>query len=219
LSHPEDDTLQSALARYDLQLPRARVQRLERYGQLLWEWNDRLNLTRHTDWERFVTRDVIDSLQLSQLLEPGREVLDVGTGGGVPGVVLAILRDDLKISLCESVGKKARAVGTIVRELELPVPVYPDRAEQVLEDLRFDILIARAVGPLWKLCKWLQPHWQDFDYLLAVKGPRWVEERAAARERGLLKSVDLRCAASYRMPGTESESVILKLRTSGKQTV
>jgi 16S rRNA (guanine527-N7)-methyltransferase len=212
LSHPEDDTLQSALARYDLQLPRARVQRLERYGQLLWEWNDRLNLTRHTDWERFVTRDVIDSLQLSQLLEPGREVLDVGTGGGVPGVVLAILRDDLKISLCESVDKKARAVGTIVRELELPVPVYPDRAEQVLEDLRFDILIARAVGPLWKICKWLQPHWRDFDYLLAVKGPRWVEERAAARERGLLKSVDLRCAANYRMPGTESESVSLKLQ-------
>ena len=209
----EPDSLPSALARHDLQLPPDQVQCLAKYCELLWKWNQRLNLTRHTDWERFVTRDLIDSLQLSQLLEPGREVLDIGTGGGVPGVVLAVLRDDLEISLCESVGKKARAVQAIVRELDLSVPVHAERVEHLLEDLRFDVLVARAVGPLWKLCKWLQPHWQDFDYLLAVKGPRWVEERAAARERGLLKSVDLRRVASYRMPGTESESVILRIQS------
>jgi len=56
---------------------------LERYATRLWDWNTRLNLTRHTTYEKFVSRDLIDSLQLSQLLEPDERVLDVGTGGGV----------------------------------------------------------------------------------------------------------------------------------------
>ncbi len=215
---PENDSLNAALQRHDLDLPAAQVEQLGRYGRLLWDWNQRLNLTRHTDWERFVTRDLVDSMQLSALLRPGSEVLDVGTGGGGPGLMLAILRDDLEISLCESVGKKARAVGAIVGELGLNVPVHADRAERLLEDLRFDVLVTRAVGPLWKLCKWFQDHWEDFDCLLAVKGPGWVAERAAARERGLLKPVHLRCAVQYAMPGTDSHSVILRLearRTGG----
>ena len=51
----------------------------------------KLNLTRHTDYEKFVSRDVVDSRQLEQFLEPGERIVDVGTGGGVPGVVLSIL--------------------------------------------------------------------------------------------------------------------------------
>jgi 16S rRNA (guanine527-N7)-methyltransferase len=136
-----------------------------------------MNLTRHTTWDKFVGRDLLDSLQLSQLLEPGQEVLDVGTGGGVPGIVLAILRDDVEISLSESVQKKARVVQEMVRQLDLPCAVYAERAEKLLEDLRYDVLVARAVGPLWKMCKWFQNHWNDFGCLLAVKGPGWVEER------------------------------------------
>ena len=73
-----------------------------------------MNLTRHTTLEKFVGRDVVDSYQLGKLLEQGERVLDVGTGGGVPGVVLAILRPDLSVSLCESTQKKARAVEAIV---------------------------------------------------------------------------------------------------------
>lgn len=195
-----------------MQLPQEQVDCLERYCRLLWEWNEKLNLTRHSDWEKFVSRDLLDSLQLSRLLPQNQEVLDVGTGGGVPGVPLAILRGDLQISLCDSVQKKARVVETIVRTLELPVSVYPERAEQVLEDLSFDTLVARAVGPLWKICKWFQHHWNDFGQLLCIKGPSWVEERAEARHRGLLTGVAMRRVASYPMPGTESESVILSLK-------
>lgn len=207
----DSDTLRLAIARYNLEVTEAQIGQLERYCRLLWEWNDRLNLTRHTTWDKFVARDLIDSFQLSQLLEAGQEVLDVGTGGGVPGIVLAILRDDLDISLCESVQKKARVVEEFVHQLELPCAVHAERAEKLLDDFRYDVLVARAVGPLWKMCKWFQHHWQDFGCLLAVKGPGWVDERAAARERGLLKEVSLRKVVAYPMPGTSSESVILRL--------
>jgi 16S rRNA (guanine527-N7)-methyltransferase len=82
----------------------------------------------------------------------------------------------------------------------------------VLDDFRYDSLVCRAVGPLAKLCQWLEDYWHTFGRLLAIKGPRWVEERGEARHRGLLKQVELRKLDSYRMPDTESDSVILQLR-------
>jgi 16S rRNA (guanine527-N7)-methyltransferase len=211
VANSADETLRDALRRYDMELPDEQVALLDRYCRLLWEWNEELNLTRHTDFDKFAGRDLLDSMQLGRLLAPGEEILDVGTGGGVPGAVLAIIRPDLQISLSESVGKKAQALKAIVRDLDLPTPVYHDRAEKVLEDFRYDALVARAVGPLWKMCKWFESHWHSFGRLLAIKGPKWLEERKAARERGLLKNVDLRKAAAYRMPGTQSDSVILRL--------
>ena len=211
MSESQDESLTAALARYGLAIPEPQIDLLAQYCQRLWAWNAKLNLTRHTDYDKFVSRDMVDSLELSRLLEPGQSVLDVGTGGGVPGIVLAILRPDLRISLCESVGKKARAVEDIVRRLALSVPVHHERAEKAVEQTRFDVLVARAVGPLWKVCTWFQPHWHAFGCLLAVKGPRWAEEHGEARHRGLLRSIELRKAASYPIPGTDSESVILKL--------
>jgi 16S rRNA (guanine527-N7)-methyltransferase len=210
-SEPPSGTLREALTRHQIDLPDPQVDQLARYCELLWRWNAKMNLTRHTTYDKFVGRDLLDTMQLSGLLEPDEEVLDIGTGGGVPGVVLAILRPDLPVALCESIQKKSRAVEAIVRDLKLPVTVHHDRAESVLGDLRFDAVVARAIGPLWKICKWLQPHWHSFGRLLAIKGPQWVEERKEARKRGLLNNIELRRVASYRMPGTESESVILKL--------
>ena len=186
-------------------------QQLEQYCQLLWSRNRHLNLTRHTDYEKFVSRDLLDSLELSSLIPPSMEVLDVGSGGGVPGIVLSIIRPDLEITLSESVTKKAEALNQIIEKLGLPIPVHNSRAESLLDDLRFDLLVSRAVGPLWKICHWFQSCWHEFRCMLAIKGPRWIEERTEARERGLLEAVQLRKATSYPMPGTESESVILKL--------
>jgi 16S rRNA (guanine527-N7)-methyltransferase len=205
------DSLAEALEAVGIALEQAQIEQLDRYRRLLWEWNEKMNLTRHTTLEKFVTRDVVDSHQLALLLEPGERVLDVGTGGGVPGVVLAILRPDLAVSLSESVGKKARAVESIVSELELAAPVYACRAAEVLEVHTFDTLVARAVASLRKVLTWLAPHWDAVDRLLLVKGPAWVEERSEARHYGLLKGLELRKAATYQTPRTGAETVILKI--------
>lgn len=202
-----NDSLQAA----EIELKPAIVEQLDRYRTALWSWNEQINLTRHTTLEKFVGRDVMDSLQLAELLQQGERVLDIGTGGGVPGLVLAICRPDLRVSVCESTQKKARVVQAIVQELGIPVQVYACRAEEVLELQTFDTLTARGVAALAKILTWVAPYWEAFDRLLLIKGQRWVEERGEARHRGLLKTLQLRKAVSYRSTETQAESVILSV--------
>ncbi len=209
--NPSDDSLPAALARHNLELPPEQVARLDRYCRLLWDWNSKINLTRHTDFEKFVTRDLVDSQVFARFLSPGETVLDVGTGGGVPGVVLAILRDDLQISLSESVGKKARTLTDIVEKLGLGTVVLHARAEDLLVDRHFNTLVIRAVARLKKLLEWFNPHWSSMDRILVLKGPSWIEERGEARHFGLMRGLALRKLDSYPLPGTESESVLLQI--------
>lgn len=206
------DTLAASLERHDIDLPAEQIELLDKYCRSLWAWNEKLNLTRHTDYEKFVARDVVDAMQLEPFLEPGDHVLDVGTGGGVPGVVLAIVRPDLKVSLCDSVAKKAKAVAEIVRETGLDLPVHHQPVQEVLNSHTYNALVARAVAPMTKILRWLAPHWESFDRLLLIKGPAWVEERQEARHEGLFHGLDLRKLASYPLVGTESESVVLSIR-------
>jgi 16S rRNA (guanine527-N7)-methyltransferase len=80
-----------------------------------------------------------------------------------------------------------------------------------LREHEFNTLVARAVARLDKLLRWFARHWSRFDRLLAVKGPGWVEERGRARHLGLLRDLALRRLASYPMPDTNSESVVLQI--------
>ncbi len=200
-----------ALVNYEIDLPDEAIGQLHDYCQLVWKMNQRINLTRHVTYDLFVTRDVLDAVKVAALLEADEEVLDIGSGGGVPGILLAILRPDIEVSVCDSVGKKATVLKSIVKSLELPVPVYGERAEKVLDDFRFSTLTARAVGPLPKMLTWFQDHWHSIGRLVLIKGPQWVRERGDARHRGLLADLDLRRLVSYQTPGHDGESVVLSI--------
>ncbi len=218
---PTDDTeandtgsasLSEALAAHGIELPEDQIEQLEAYCRALWEMNTKLNLTRHTTWDKFVARDLVDSQWLERYLDSGERVLDLGTGGGVPGIVLAILRPDLEVSLCDSVAKKARAVKEIVDQLGLPVTVHHAPVQAVLAEHEFDTIVCRAVAPIPKLLFWLQPHWEAFNQLLLIKGPNWTAEREEASQRKQLNFVRIQQIASYPLAGTESESVVLQVR-------
>ncbi|MCG8325399.1 MAG: 16S rRNA (guanine(527)-N(7))-methyltransferase RsmG [Thiotrichales bacterium] len=205
------------LTNCNIALPPEQIGLLDRYRALLWQWNERLNLTRHTTLEKFVTRDVVDSLELAKQLRESERVLDVGTGGGAPGLILSVCRPDLRVSVCESTQKKAKVVQAIVDELELPVLVQACRAEEVLQQQRFDTLVARAVASMSKILRWFEPHWGAFDRLLLIKGQRWVEERGEARHLGLLKTLELRKEGAYLTRGNDWESVVLSIRQAAKE--
>lgn len=204
-------TLAETLDRYGISIPAKKIRRLEEYARALWDWNTRLNLTRHTDWEKFVTRDLVDSLRLAAHLQQGERLLDVGTGGGVPGVPLAILRPDLDVELCDSTGKKTAALGAILDSIELKNPLWHAKAEELLAVRKYHTLVIRAVSKMDKILSMFAPCWQSFDRILLIKGPSWAEERGLARHLGLLNNIALRKIDEYQNPGAEHESVILQL--------
>jgi len=210
---PPAATLEEALAKYQIALVPQQVHLLDRYCALRWEWNQRMNMTRHNTYDQFVSRDVIDSLSFARCLQPDEVILDVGTGSGVPGVVLSILRPDLRVFLSETVAKRACAVADIISHLGLNIPILIGRAEKYLEagGWQFHSLVVRAVAPLLDLLRWFTPHWETFDRMLILKGPRWVEERAQARHHGMMHGLALRIIDRYTIPGTGAESVLLQV--------
>lgn len=208
-------SLKDSLQRYGLAIEPQQQELLDRYCQLLWRENRQVNLTRHVHYDAFVARDLNDVLQISHLLAEDSEILDIGSGGGVPGIALAIIRPDLKIQLCESVGKKARALERMIDELGIRCTLFHGRAESLLEDDRFDAAVARAVGPLWKICRWFQDHWLSMGRLFAFKGAKWESEVTEARKHPEFARVQWRLVHQYPMLGTESMSYILKLWAKG----
>jgi 16S rRNA (guanine527-N7)-methyltransferase len=229
VTHPESaqPDLSRAIAaeceRLGVEVPEAAIQRLAAYAASRWSWNEKLNLTRHTDVEKFVSRDVADAVAIAAHLAVGERVLDVGTGGGVPGVLLAILRPDLHVELCDSVGKRARAVRAIVAEIGLPIPVHEGAAQGLVgtpsggaaatgQPRPFDTLVVRAVAPLVKLLGWFEPLCDRYGRMLMVKGPRWEEEKGEARHRGWVKKVTVRRIAAWPIRGGDNESVLLEVK-------
>ena len=203
--------------RLGLAVPSESTQRLAAYAASLWSWNERLNLTRHTDVEKFVSRDVADAVAIAPHLAANEHVLDVGTGGGVPGVILAILRPDLRVELCDSVAITAKAVREIVAESGLAIPVHEGAAQGIVMKAatgknRFDTLVVRAVAPLIKLLGWFEPLCESYSRLLVIKGPRWEDEKGEARHKGFVKKVTVRRIAAWPIRGSDNESVLLEIR-------
>ncbi|MDR2437871.1 MAG: 16S rRNA (guanine(527)-N(7))-methyltransferase RsmG [Planctomycetaceae bacterium] len=219
---PAQNSLAESIKRFNIILPKVKIAKLDEYCNLLWDWNTRFNLTRHTNYDKFISRDLVDSMALEGFLQPKERVLDVGSGGGVPGIVLAILRPDLQIELCDATGKKALALSEMVHELRLDIPVHHDKAETILatrgKGTRFTTLTVRAVSRLAQLLRTVAPYWNMFDRLLLVKGPKWMEERGEARHYNLMNKLALRCLKTYPIPTSENitsneiiNSVILQI--------
>lgn len=133
------------------------------------------------------SRHVPECVALTERLPADvQRLADVGTGGGFPGLVIAVLRPDLPVTLIESTRKKARFLGETARELGRDnVRVLNDRAERLAagpEAGRYDAVTARAVAPLCQLIPWTLPLLTPDGVLYAVKGASWEEDLDEARD-------------------------------------
>jgi 16S rRNA (guanine527-N7)-methyltransferase len=166
------------------------IDRLGRFLGLLLEANQRFNLTRITDPVDAWHRHVYDSLTLLPIIASvgARRLIDIGSGGGLPGLVLAIVMPDVHITLVESTGKKARFLRDATTTLGLDnVEILDDRAEAIGRDRqthreRYDVVTARAVGKLPVLIELTVPLARIGGLVLAIKGRSAGEEVVAARE-------------------------------------
>jgi 16S rRNA (guanine527-N7)-methyltransferase len=172
------------------------VEQIGRYLAMLVQTNKQFNLTAVDDPAAVWMRHAVDALTLVPLLAElpqDAQVIDVGSGGGVPGVPLAICMPHVRFTLLEPTGKKAAFLKSVAETLGLGnVRVISDRAERVGQDKarhreKYDAAVARAVGAMNQLAELMVPLVRQGGVILAIKGAKADEELAAAREAiGLL---------------------------------
>jgi 16S rRNA (guanine527-N7)-methyltransferase len=184
-----------ALAGLGIELEPREVERMGRYLGFLVDANSRFNLTAVTDPAAMWIRHVLDSLTLLPVLHSADRsenggaicVLDVGSGGGLPGIPLAIAMPDANVTLLEATGKKARFLAEVTRALGLGnVRIVHARAEDAGQNIaehreRYDVVTSRAVGPLPTLLELTVPFARLGGIVAAIKGERAAEELRAAK--------------------------------------
>jgi 16S rRNA (guanine527-N7)-methyltransferase len=125
------------------------------YLALLFKWNSVYNLTSVRDPLQMVTHHLLDSLAAVPAFAQAANVLDVGAGGGLPGIVLAIARPGMQVSLIDTVHKKTAFLKQVKAELELAnVTVYTDKVQQLRVEQPFDVITSRAFADLSDFVNW-----------------------------------------------------------------
>ena len=133
------------------------IAQFEKLGKSLVQWNSQINLVSRKDIDEFYTRHVLHSLAIAKAMKfaEGSEILDVGTGGGLPGLPLAILYPEVKFTLCDSIGKKIKVVKALIEDVGLEnTKSYHLRANEVPG--KFDFIVSRAVTRMNKFLPWVE---------------------------------------------------------------
>jgi 16S rRNA (guanine527-N7)-methyltransferase len=160
-------------------------ERLQVYTSMLQKWNSRINLVGSSTLNDMRFRHIEDSLQLASLVNPAKGVwADLGSGGGLPGLVFAIAHTDTEATfvLVESDQRKAAFLRAVIRETELhKVTVLSQRIEAV-PPLNADFISARALAPLWELMAYLDLHLASSGRAFLMKGRQWQVELEEAKK-------------------------------------
>ena len=189
-----------------LKLSGEQIALFENYRELLLSWNTRVNLISRKDENNFYLHHALNciSFLFTKELKSDGKVLDLGTGGGLPGIPLKILYPNLDFVLVDSIAKKTLALSDIVRQMQLRnVVVLTGRAEEIGKHRefkgKFDYVITRAAGKLHEVIKWSRVFLKEFELpgssvipvgtLIVLKGGTINEELRAARNLKFVESI------------------------------
>lgn len=143
---------------YFLDLTSRQQEQIRALAALYKAWNDQINVISRKDMDNFYTNHVLHSLGIAKVInfKPKAEVLDVGTGGGFPGIPLAILFPDTRFHLVDSIGKKIKVVNEVVNALKLTnVEAEKTRAEEI-KGRQYDFIVSRAVTRMKEFHQWVK---------------------------------------------------------------
>lgn len=191
-----------------LDVSRETLDQLNAYVALIEKWNPAINLVAKSTIGDIWNRHIVDSAQLGHFLDRHPALwADFGSGGGLPGLVLAVLAKEKSpntaFHLVESDQRKATFLRQVTRQLDLPVTVHVERVE-VLPPLLADVVSARALAPLTMLCGFALRHLRPGGVAYFPKGARYEEEIAEARKSWRFDLVEMESV-------TQNDARLLKL--------
>jgi 16S rRNA (guanine527-N7)-methyltransferase len=213
---PSFETAKEMFGGFNIKLTEKEYNALDLYAAFLREYNEKVNLTAITEPEEMLVKHFLDSIiPLSYTeFEPGFTLLDIGTGAGFPGLPMAIMHPELKLTLMDANGKKITFLTELAAKLReiipLDVKIIKARAEDHARgELRaaFDIVTARAVAPLSVLAEYAMPYVKSGGAFLALKGASESFEDGAEMVEEL--GGDLADFAEYSLPGGDLRRVFI----------
>lgn len=207
---------QQVFQQIGLRLSAQQLKLLAQYEQELMIWNERYNLTAIRDIEEVRVKHFLDSLTCIQAMRenPGKRLIDIGSGAGFPGLVLKIAYPNLQLTLVDSVGKKTDFCRHVVKTLGLEnVEILQDRAENIgqLPNYReqYDWAVARAVATLPVLAEYLLPLVRVGGRMLAMKGESGPAESHASEHALQMLGGHLRQLLKVTLPGVAEERYLV----------
>ncbi len=163
------------------------IENLYKYMVGIIEWNDKVNVTAITDEKLFIVKHFIDSLLINHYLQGKESIIDIGTGGGFPGVPLKILNKEKKFTLIDSVNKKLNVIRDLSEKIGLEnLEIIHTRAEDLASKKEyremFDVATTRAVSNLSTILEYMLPFIKVGGIAICMKGPNYNEELEEARK-------------------------------------
>lgn len=186
--------LKTASSNINLQFDENKYNKFIKYKELLKEWNEKVNLTAIKEDEEIIKKHFIDSMKIFQFeyLKNAKKIIDVGTGGGFPGIPMKIMKPDIELVLLDSLKKRINVLQDILCNIGInDVDTIHGRAEDFAQNRqyreKFDAVVSRAVANLSVLNEFCLPYVKVGGYFIAMKGPSVEEEvKAASRSISLL---------------------------------
>lgn len=177
------EVLKKGLDEFKLELTPDQEKDFIKYKELLKEWNEKINITAIKEDDEIDTKHFLDSLSLylTDYFQGGKKIIDIGTGGGFPGLPLKIVNKELDIVLLDSLNKRIKFLSQVIEDLQLKdIRALHGRAEELSrqEEYRekFDIAVSRAVASLDTLSEYCLPFVKRGGYFISMKGPDVDEE-------------------------------------------
>jgi 16S rRNA (guanine527-N7)-methyltransferase len=171
------------ILKYFPDLTESQIEKFAQLGPLYADWNEKINVISRKDMEHFYEKHVLHSLAIAKVIQfkPGTKILDIGTGGGFPGIPLAILFPETHFHLIDSIGKKITVVKDVAKQLKLSnVEAQQVRAEDLVR--KYDFILSRAVTRFANILPWVKNKFKKEDFnelqngLLLLKGGDVDEE-------------------------------------------
>jgi len=200
------------LSKLNVTLSKKQLEQLDKYYELLIEWNEKINLTRITEYEDVYLKHFYDSLTIAKVvdLSTKQTLCDVGTGAGFPGVVLKIVYPNLKITLVDSLQKRVNYLNEIVKELGLEdIHAIHSRGEDFKET--FDVVTARAVANLKMLSELCIPMVKVNGYFIAMKANAEEEIKESKNILNELNST-IEEVNEFNLPKEDSKRTLIKIK-------